>query len=82
MNCKFCKADCCSRGLNRDAAFCAGWIKMTNADRIRAMSDEELSQFLCTWHNAEECHHCVAERFCEYGHTGMIDWLKQEVTDA
>lgn len=51
---------------------------MTNADRIRAMSDEELSQFLCSWHNAEECHHCVAERFCEYGHTGMIDWLQQE----
>ena len=54
---------------------------VTNADRIRAMTDEELSQFLCSWHNAEECHHCVAERFCEYGHTGMIDWLQQEADE-
>ena len=54
----------------------------TNADRIRAMTDEELSQFLCSWHNAEECHHCVAERFCEYGHTGMIDWLKRPYTEV
>lgn len=47
--------------------FC-GRIKKTNADRIRAMSDEELHTFLNNWLD------------CPYGKTlDWIDWLKQEV---
>ena len=51
----------------------------TNADRIRAMSDEELERFLgqyslCTrvWWCPDhgECHRCV------------LDWLKQPVKDG
>ena len=55
--------------------------QQTNADRIRNMTDEELAAFLCGMQNADDCHKCVAEKYCEYGHTGMIDWLKQEVSD-
>ena len=55
--------------------------QMTNADRIRSMSDDELAAFLCNLRSEEAyentCSHCVAERFCRIGHTGMIDWLKQ-----
>ena len=55
--------------------------KQTNADRIRAMNDEELAAFLCNLRSEEAyentCSHCVAERFCRIGHTGMIDWLQQ-----
>ena len=40
---------------------------MTNADRIRAMSDEELAEFLAgTWNKIYNC-------------LDWLDWLKQEV---
>ena len=44
-NCKYCKADCIFRG-EQQTKECKGYIPMTNADRIRAMSDEELAEFL------------------------------------
>ena len=56
--------------------------QMTNADRIRSMSDDELAAFLCNLRSEKACDgclNCVAERFCRIGHTGMIDWLKQPV---
>ena len=53
----------------------------SNADRIRAMSDEELAEFLCDFRacDADEhpCNGCKAEKYCRAGHTGTIDWLKQ-----
>jgi len=53
---------------------------MTNADRIRAMRDEELSEFLCSILSKDRdgCSGCVAEDYCYQGHTGMIDYLKEE----
>lgn len=53
----------------------------TNADRIRAMSDEELAKFLCDFRScdssAHPCDGCKAEPHCHTGHSGMIDWLSQ-----
>lgn len=55
----------------------------TNADRIRAMTDEELARF-----RAYGC--CPENRYmndyeCDYFHGDCekcwLDWLKQEVTD-
>lgn len=54
---------------------------MTNADRIRAMTDEELTAFLCdlrTNGTYDGCDNCPAYDFCEHGHTGFIDWLRKE----
>ena len=55
--------------------------KLSNADRIRAMSDEELSKFLCEFRSCDSdgypCSGCKAERYCYAGHTGMEDWLQQ-----
>lgn len=56
---------------------------MTNADRIRAMSDEELANFLCniipgTVRNV--CSECIATDYCYHGHNGMIDYLMEEAT--
>lgn len=53
--------------------------QISNADRIRAMSDEELAKFLCDFRSdfGEGCSGCVAEEYCYSGHTGMIDWLNQ-----
>ena len=50
----------------------------TNADRIRSMTDEELAEFLC--HNSK-CGNCNASEFCHDGHTGWLDWLKQEAEE-
>ena len=54
---------------------------MTNADRIRSLSDEELADFLCDISGGESCTYCVANDLCHNGHNGMIDWLKEEVND-
>lgn len=53
-----------------------GCGKHTNADRIRAMSDEELSEFLENpngkpWYRCVECKWESCEECC-------LEWLKQE----
>ena len=50
---------------------------MTNADRIRNMSDTELVEFLCNI-SSENCDTCLAKKQCYVGHTGFIDWLQSE----
>ena len=56
----------------------------TKADNIRAMTDEELAEFMC--HNVSNgtvnCAFCAAEEFCRMGHIGWIDWLKQEADNV
>lgn len=63
----------CPHGVKAD--------KPTNADRIRAMSDEELAKFLCNFRSCDSsehpCNGCKAEPHCHTGHTGMEDWLQQ-----
>lgn len=55
-------------------------LPQSNADRIRAMTDEELAEFMC--HNVSNgtvnCAFCGAAEFCRMGHNGWLDWLKQE----
>lgn len=88
MNCKSCKADCVRRGEQREKE-CKGYIPMTNGDRIRALSDEELAKWLldmmshkvaCFGEGAfpytpcrNEEHDCVK---CG------IEWLKQPVEEG
>lgn len=47
INCKNCKDDCHCRGKDL-TPICIAFkpVKTTNADRIRAMTDEELAEFL------------------------------------
>lgn len=52
----------------------AEFNKSTNADRIRAMTDEELAE----WIIKHDCHTFL------YGYDpkdAVLDWLKQEATD-
>ena len=56
-NCKLCLADCAFKGKDMKKGNCKGYIPMSNADRIRAMSDEELSEWLC---QALDCDFCKA----------------------
>lgn len=54
---------------------------MTNADRIRTMSDDRLARFLCDFRSCDSIEHpcegCNAEPYCHTGHMGMIDWLRK-----
>lgn len=56
---------------------------VTNADRIRAMSDEELAEWLAKITDCGECKvstsRCmVSEKSCA---CAWLDWLKQEVSE-
>ena len=50
---------------------------LTNADRIRSMSDMELVEFLCGI-SSENCYTCFARKQCYVGHNGFRDWLQSE----
>lgn len=79
MNCRACAGPCCLKGSNHEGD-CEGYKPITNADRIRTMSDEELA-----WELARIC------RMPFYKDDSEIDgyevdfwakWLKQEATDG
>lgn len=60
----------------------------TNADRIRAMSDEELATFInkivVNHHikNADNCNHCPLKGATPCDTEGIIDWLKQPAEEV
>lgn len=81
-NCKYCKADCALRG-EENLKECKGHIPMTNSDRIRAMSDEELADFLCKKFG---CHSetCPGIELCKPNEgkaNGLLKWLQQPVKE-
>ena len=83
-NCKNCRSRCIHAGKDRDFV-CINGVSckittgksQTNADRIRAMSDEEL----CNWLFQRDCTNIAA--FLEYGGMGvmnavqLLEWLQQ-----
>lgn len=87
-NCVTCKARCENAGQHRVKTDCVSYIPkdypkpITNADRIRAMSDEELAEFFKDTTFCDSCfifmNECGTERYsCEQR---WLDWLKQEAT--
>ena len=56
-----------------------GAIIMTNGDKIRSMSDMELSRELCKI--AGVCSECLVQDMCDKGHIGFEQWLKEEVNE-
>ena len=84
MKCRECGAnmrlddkDYYSKHFNKDCFPCEDADPMTNADRIRSMSDEEM----CNWLFQRDCTNIAA--FLEYGGMGVMDavqlleWLQQ-----
>ena len=59
--------------------------RMSNADKIRSMSDKELAMFLCDFRSCDAdeyiCEGCKAAQYCRAGHAGTIDWLQQPAED-
>ena len=49
--------------------------KHTNADRIRAMTDEELAKFIAV----QRAFYCTFEDPLDKDYPKMLNWLKQEV---
>ena len=50
----------------------------TNADRIRAMRDDQLAEWLCNLMTAECCdQRCPARDICSLGNNGLVKWMKQ-----
>lgn len=56
----------------------------TNADRIRAMSDEELAHWICKKMMSCSSNVCPGADLCQSGDglaNGLVKWLKQPVED-
>ncbi len=78
--CDRCSADCRHERKPGEIVIQCGAYKppLTNGDRIRAMSNEELAGFLCGVMTAECCDRlCPRRETCEPGHKGLLEWLKQ-----
>ena len=60
--------ECCGAGVQ--------FVPSTNADRIRAMSDEELKEFICSILQCEFC------KFEGWGGCELLEWLKQPVEEG
>ena len=85
MCCLSCaKADSCEQA-DRVEDYCINHEErpMTNADRIRVMTDEELAEYLqdgCPPNKT--CATYTLETKANVCTSCWLDWLKQEVTDA
>ena len=56
-------------------------IKKTNAERIRSMTDEELSVFIAEQAGCEWCIARVGDD-CDQCPKAWLDWLKQEAEEG
>lgn len=68
---------------------CDEWpdpVPMTNSDRIRAMSDEELAVWLCGLLISDTCYtHCPGCNFCNDADgesNGLKKWLQQPAEEG
>ena len=77
--CLRCKGNCGFIGITGMWA-CKGFVPMTQADRIRQMSDEELADFLDRWEMGDVdysktfCDLCDGQYDCH--DDCLMDWLK------
>ena len=101
MTCKQCKnfQRCMDEAFSLEQVFdpnydgeygCLYFSVLTNADRIRAMSDEELAEVIaglvCIGHCVVSCScsECFLEKICgeDIGVVEVLDFLKQPVKDG
>ena len=79
VNCK--QNNSCTMCWKTSNKKCPHFIQKTNADRFRAMSDEELAKWLVDLHTICEC--CSTQERCEivksndFCRQHILDWLKQ-----
>jgi hypothetical protein len=78
---------CAKYSVNGDLSYCVQGPcpdeTPSNADHIRAMSDEELARWICSIMTAECCgQRCPARDICNLGDNGLVKWMKQPEEDA
>ena len=89
MKCKYehdgdCCYSCADQYMCKCKQPCEFLDPMTNADRIRSMTDEELSillnKIVVNHHikNSDNCNHCPMKGAEPCDTEGIIDWLKQQ----
>lgn len=81
LRCRDCKHDkekCVGSSRRGSHKNCFEPREMTNADRIRAMSDEDLAELLCSM---TYCYECSYKNACTHD-DGYLDWLKQPAEKA
>lgn len=81
MMCKFNRCgvcfNCYSKHFNKDCFPCEDVDLMTNADRIRSMTDEELAWELMLWRcEAVARHHGISSVYPDTQKT-ILEWLQQ-----
>lgn len=72
-NCRHTKKDVYEQPCSHCVAL-SEWEALTNADRIRAMTDEELARFLGQHSLCSRVERCPDHGKC---HKCVLDWLKQ-----
>lgn len=78
VTCKLGRNGCWNDGKCRATSNCENKI-VTNADRIRTMTDEELAKWIC---EAYECYRCPGEELCNVTDgkaNGALKWLQENV---
>lgn len=87
---KKCCFNCARSGANCEVWHncgedCPGWDRkvVTNADRIRAMTDEELAKFIPNWSYTDACK-CVEKPYVDCNNECekcVSEWLQQPAED-
>lgn len=87
--CKLGTKGCWNDGKCRATSNCECKV-ITNADRIRAMTDEELAEFLCGVYDDDNCGVYQAESgkfingitILDYDEFKILEWLLQPAEDS
>ena len=75
VNCK--QNNSCTMCWKTSKKKCPHFIQKTNADRIRALSDDELAWELMTWRMETEAKHHGVESNYPNTQAKILEWLKQ-----
>ena len=84
VDCRTCKTDCVRADGNYGYTFCDKYTHppITNADRIRAMTDEELAEFLWNFNLAD----VSTDKLGEFGphmfRYRLKEWLQQPAEEV
>ena len=85
-NCRTCCQDCTLAGTESMPKSCVSYKpQITNADRIRSMTDDELAVFLCDINGCYFSLLCPGDKLCTKGDgkaNGLKKWLKQPCEDS
>lgn len=82
--CEFCRYNPSSSFGGKPCKVCpaSGREIKTNADRIKAMSDEKLARWLCSIIPGSECMQtCPGRDMCKDGLFGLLEWVSRELDE-